>query len=466
MAAMPCAQACRLNTMPDSARDNFRQRLSTSTTNCILFNDFTHFLVDPVHGDQEDQFENRNVIGSAANYTLPVTVAGIRNEIDGGLLDALRHFGCRAPAQRRSSAVEPAGNADDPASFSNHDNVNLFAGAIYLQATTHWTSWFRSVLGVRDDYQHGTDDDLLAQLHENGRLHQWGRGGQSLLQPKGSLIYTPKRRSRILPVGRRRLSQRRSARASIRTGTSISACPTRRCWRSNRAKKSACAPSLHKDFTLTFALYNLWQQSETIIDPDVGEDTAGPPSHRYGFEINTTYEITQLARALWQLLGQSRALHPALRRWDGTSRQIHHGCARRCRLARALSARSRALERRPGISLSRELSAVLGALRQFRRRARLPGRGDILRQRPDGARSDQRQGLRTAESRRRIMLSRRAGRASLGIYNLLNTHAAAAEFWYVDRLQSEIAAYPDGRADIHEHPLEPLMFRVSIAKQF
>jgi hypothetical protein len=56
--------------------------------------------------------------------------------------------------------------------------------------------------------------------------------------------------------------------------------------------------------------------------------------------------------------------------------------------------------------------------------------------------------------------------ASLGIFNLLNTHAPAAEFWYVDRLQSEIAAYPDGRADIHQHPLEPFMIRFAFAKQF
>ena len=56
--------------------------------------------------------------------------------------------------------------------------------------------------------------------------------------------------------------------------------------------------------------------------------------------------------------------------------------------------------------------------------------------------------------------------ASLGIYNLFNTHAAAAEFWYVDRLQNEIGTYPDGRADIHEHPLEPIMARLTLAKQF
>jgi hypothetical protein len=54
----------------------------------------------------------------------------------------------------------------------------------------------------------------------------------------------------------------------------------------------------------------------------------------------------------------------------------------------------------------------------------------------------------------------------MGIYNLFNVHAAAAEFWYVDRLQNEIGTYPDGRADIHEHPLEPIMVRFTLAKQF
>jgi outer membrane receptor protein involved in Fe transport len=56
--------------------------------------------------------------------------------------------------------------------------------------------------------------------------------------------------------------------------------------------------------------------------------------------------------------------------------------------------------------------------------------------------------------------------AALGVYNVLNTHAAAAEFWYVDRLQNEIGTYPQGRADIHEHPLEPLMARLTLTKRF
>jgi outer membrane receptor protein involved in Fe transport len=55
---------------------------------------------------------------------------------------------------------------------------------------------------------------------------------------------------------------------------------------------------------------------------------------------------------------------------------------------------------------------------------------------------------------------------SLGIYNLLNTHAPAAEFFYVSRLRSEIDTAPDGIADVHEHPLEPLMARLTVSKQF
>jgi hypothetical protein len=55
---------------------------------------------------------------------------------------------------------------------------------------------------------------------------------------------------------------------------------------------------------------------------------------------------------------------------------------------------------------------------------------------------------------------------SLGLYNLLNTHANAAEFWYVDRLRPEITAFPDGRADIHAHPLEPFTARLTLSVAF
>jgi hypothetical protein len=33
-------------------------------------------------------------------------------------------------------------------------------------------------------------------------------------------------------------------------------------------------------------------------------------------------------------------------------------------------------------------------------------------------------------------------------------------------LKNELSSFPDGRADIHEHPLEPIMARFTISKSF
>ncbi len=51
-----------------------------------LWNDFTHYLVDPVHGDQEDQFEHRDAFGGQAGYTLPLPLGSIDNTVSAGVL--------------------------------------------------------------------------------------------------------------------------------------------------------------------------------------------------------------------------------------------------------------------------------------------------------------------------------------------------------------------------------------------
>jgi hypothetical protein len=53
--------------------------------------------------------------------------------------------------------------------------------------------------------------------------------------------------------------------------------------------------------------------------------------------------------------------------------------------------------------------------------------------------------------------------AGLGVYNILNRHANAAEFWYIDRLQGEPA---EGVPDVHVHPLEPLAVRLTLSRTF
>ena len=75
-----------------------------------MFNDFTHYLIDPIHGDQEEQFENRRVVGGTAKFTLPMSLGSIDNEFAVGVLTRYDSLGLgRLPsqAQVRLSAHQP-----------------------------------------------------------------------------------------------------------------------------------------------------------------------------------------------------------------------------------------------------------------------------------------------------------------------------------------------------------------------
>ena len=426
-----------------------------------LFNDFTHYLFDPIHGDQEDQHENRRVLGGVASYTLPAPLGPIQNEISAGVLTRYDLLGVgRVPSEDQV----PLWGGGDSASFYDNDQVYLFASGAYLQAITHWTTNFRSVLGVREDYQHGTDVDYLAALHETAGYTNGGTAQQALFQPKGSLIYTPDESLEFyLSVGRgfhsadlRGVNQDESVDLGL---------PHTNLLSRQEGQEVGVRANIQRNLAVTFSVYNLWQQSETIIDPDVGADSAGPPSRRYGYEVNVTYQLNRWLEFYGSYSGDhTRFTHPFD---DGTGHLGEY-------ITDAPVA--------PG-SLALYLTHLgpwSGGL-NFRYLGNYPlSSGPCI----DSAAVHDFPGVATSCANAPTVLGQVNGKgfgelnldihyalpanwaASLGIYNLLNKHAAAAEFWYVDRLQNEIGSYPDGRADVHEHPLEPIMARLTITKKF
>ena len=426
-----------------------------------LFNNFTHFLVDPIHGDQEDQFENRRVTGGALNYTLPVPLGAIQNEISVGGLTRYDMLGVgRSPSEDRT----PLPPQNDSPSFSDDDQAYLFAGAAYLQASTHWTSKFRSVLGVRADYQRGTDVDYLAALHETAGYTNGGTANQNLVQPKGSLIYTPNDFLEFyLSAGRGFHS---ADLRGVNQDTSVDlGLPHTPLLARQEGQELGMRAAVAKNLAVTFAVYNLWQQSETIINPDVGQDIAGPPSRRYGYEINMTYQINRWLEFYGGYSGDhTRFTHPFD---DGTGHfgtYITDAPVATGSLALYLTNLgpwSGGLNYRylGSYPLSSGPCVNSAAVHDF------PGVATSCANAPTALGQINGQGFGQVNLDIHYALPSRWS-ASLGIYNLLNTHAAAAAFWYVDRLQNEVGAYPDGRADVHEHPLEPIMARFTISKQF
>src|SRR6202167_2417430 len=427
-----------------------------------LWNDFTQFLVDPVHGDQEDQFENRRAFGGQASYTLPVPLGSIPNVISVGALtrDDILYVG-RLPSEDHV----PLPATDDPPSFSNEDQVYLFAGAAWVQATTRWTSNLRSVLGFRGDYQHGTDIDYLAALHEQSGPGYIGYSNsgtvrQALPQPKGSLIYTP------LDTLEFYLSAGRGFHSAdirgVNQDTSVDlGLPHTPLLAKQEGQEVGVRATPMPNLAFTFAYYNLWQQSETIIDPDVGQDTAGPPSRRYGYEINVTYQINRHLEFYGSYSGDhTHFTHP----FDDGTGHLGEYITDAPLATGALALYLTNLGPWSGGLNYRYLGNYPLSSGPCVNSAAEHDFGTTCANSPTAAALGQVDGKGFGEWNLDAHYAfSRGWSASVGIYNLFNAHASAAEFWYVDRLPGEPAA---GVADVHQHPLEPIMARFTITKRF
>jgi len=390
-----------------------------------LWNNFTHYLIDPIHGDQEEQHEDRGTAGFDVAYTLDADFAGFNNDISAGILyrfdtnDVLR-----LPTQDRVLlTAEELAEVDYPPSYQEMDQVHLNSIAVYLQARTHWTAWLRTELGLREDYMHGEDSGT-----------NYGTASSSLTQPKVNVIFTPVDTTELyLSWGRgfhsddlRGVNQARilgvpgAPLIASQTGEEVG-------WRQQFSSKVA----------LTLALYNLDAQSETTYDPDSGQDFAGPASRRYGYEVNLTYQ----ARRWLEFYASYSANHARFKvpYDDGTG---HVG------------------EYLPNAPFA------AGSFNMYVKNLGPWDAGLAYRYvssyplSSDGVIRGHGYGEWNGEAHYNFAGGWTLG---LGVYNIFNTHANAAEFWYVDRLPSEPAA---GVADVHLHPLEPLNARFTVTKAF
>ncbi len=385
-----------------------------------LWNDFTHYLFDPVNGDQEAQHEDRTTLGGEASYAHAAPIFGLENEVTFGA-DVRNDYNnlSRVPTKDRVELTA----AQDPLGFSETDEVRLSSVGAYVQTATHWTDWFRSIFGVRYDRQYGTDTGTNA-----------GTAKADLWQPKGSLIFRPVESTEIYLSGGRGfhsddLRGVTAAQAAGVAGTPLIASQT--------GEELGIRQNFTSKFTATLALYTLTAQSETTYDPDAGVDTAGPGSRRRGLELNLTYQALH-----WlELYGSYSYNHARFTTPydDGTG---HVGYF---------------LPNAPFAAGSfnvyvKDLGAWSGSL-EYRYIGASPLSSD-----------DVVQGHGYGEWNGDVHYDIGKGwSTSLGVYNITNKKADAAEFWYIDRLKGEPAA---GVADIHTHPLEPISARLTIAKKF
>ena len=389
------------------------------TNRLTLWNDFTHFLNDPVNGDQEAQHEERIALGGELNFEHDASFFGVENSVLAGTTVRNDYNDVSRYPTRDRTAI-PA--ADDPLGFSEADKVRLSALAGYVQASTHWNSWFRSVFGLRFDRIHGVDKGTNA-----------GSAAAQLWEPKGSLIVRPVEGTEFYLSGGRGFHSNdlrgvTSAQAGGQGATLI-------------ARQTGYEVGIRQQFTASFtatlALYTLHAESETTYDPDAGVDSAGPGSRRRGFELNMTYQALR-----WLEFYASYSLNHArfTTPYDDGTGHVGYFLPNAPTATGSFNVYVKNLGDWSGGLGYRYLSGF-----PLSSDDAVKGRG---------------YGEWNADA---SYLIGHGWSAGLGIYNLLNKHADAAEFWYVDRVKGEAAS---GVADVHTHPLEPLSARLTLTKAF
>ncbi len=403
-----------------------------------LVNDFTHYLDDPVNGDQEAQDEGRTTLGGAASYTVADDLGAIHSETVFGLqaryddvFVSRRHTLNRTMILPYCTLEQPDGSVTRYAavdSYCNADRVHLLDLGPYIQNTLRWTPWLRTVVGLREEYYHATDQ---SEVTGTG-----GRGQQWLFQPKGSLILGPWAKTEFyVSAGRGFHSD--DVRGVFGTvpaqGVPIAGGPTP-LLAATTGYEVGVRSDIIARLQLQLALFQQDFTSELAYNADVGQDEASAPSRRQGIEISGQY-------------------HPF--RWLELNADLAFSKPR----YRSYALAAFGLDQ-PYIADAPNFIYSTGILVDGLGR----WSGSLIWRRlgthhlADGEAYPTDNGFSEWNLNAGYTLSHGL-RLGLGVFNLFNSRDDAADYYYTTRLPGEPAA---GVTDFQVHPLEPRSARLSV----
>jgi outer membrane receptor protein involved in Fe transport len=406
-----------------------------------LVNNFTHYLDDPINGDQEAQHEGRTTFGGGGSYTLRNSVGSIESETVAGLqarYDTVfvtrRHVVNRKTILNYCNLEQDDGTITAYATvntYCNADRVHLLDLGPYVQNTMRWTSWLRTVVGVREEYYHASDSSQVTGT--GGKGHQW------LVQPKGSLILGPWAKTELyFSAGRGFHSN--DVRGVFGTvpeeGTSLSG-GTTPMLASTNGYEIGLRTNIIPKLSLQFAVFQQDFGSELVYNPDSGQDEAGAPSRRKGIEVSGQYHPFRWLEVNADLAFSKPRYH--------TSDLAAYG------LDAPFIADAPKFIYSAGVLVS-DLGRWTGSL-IWRRLG--------THHLNDGEEYPQDKGYSEFNLDIGYRLNQRI-KLGVGVFNLFNSHDEAADYYYTSRLKGE----PDeGVTGFQVHPLEPRSARFTLEVQ-
>jgi hypothetical protein len=376
-----------------------------------LFNDFTHFLDDPVHGDQHAQNDRRTTAGGEVAYHLAGALGGVPVDTTFGVQGRYDHIyvDARHTENRQDLATLTADRVDEW-------NLSAFG-----EATFHFGDYVRAIGGLRADHFAASDDNLVGGLP--------GEEAATVVQPKGSLVFGPWQQTELyLSAGQGFHSN------DVRAGTvaDVGGIARPPFLVKSTGYEVGVRTSAIPHVQAAVTLFQIEFTSELTYDADVGQTEAGRPSRRTGVELTGQYRPFR-----WIELNANVAVSRA-RYTDGDP-------------AGPYIADAPALVASAGVLLD-NLGPWFGGL-EFRDLGPHALTSDNLHRSA---------GYREVNLNLGYKLTPKL-RVQLDVFNLFDSHDDAADYYYTDRLPGEPA---QGVADVHIHPLEPRSARVAVTARF
>ena len=405
-----------------------------------LWNDFTHYLDDPVNGDQEEQDEGRTVLGGQAIYLREMKFGQITSDTTFGFqlryddidLDR-KHTVGRTPLDycMIEQASGPAVSIPAVDFNCEADKVQLLDLAPYVENTTHWTPWLRTIFGVREEYYWASD-------HSDFNGFQ-GTAHQTLFQPKGSIALGPFYKTELyVSAGRGFHSDdARGVFGTVPLEGFPGAAGATPLLASTTGEEIGLRTNIIPRLQVQVALFRQDFRSELTYNADAGEDEASAPSRRQGIEVSAQYRPTP-----WLEFNTDLAFSKA--RYQGDLASFG--------LDGPYISNAPSFIGSFGV-LVNNLGPWFGGL-QWRHLGAYPI--------SDGDRLPEDKGYSEVNLDVGYKITPKL-KLQISVFNLLNSKANASAFYYTARIPGEPL---EGVTDYQVHPLEPISARFTITKTF
>ncbi len=234
-----------------------------------LISNFTYAL-DPVNGDQFEQYDDRQVFGGSFVYAWPASFTGAPGTLRAGL-------------EARHDDIAPVGlyltTARERRETVREDDVTQTSGSAWIAHDQRWNDWLRTEVGARfDHFDFEVDSNLAANS---------GSASDSIAQPKLTVVLGPWADTEVF------LNAGRGFHSNDARGTTIRVDPTDGVSPVDRVDplvpatgaelglRTAAWPGLQ----LYGALWGLDIDSELLFVGDGGITEPNRASRRYGVEL-------------------------------------------------------------------------------------------------------------------------------------------------------------------------------------